>query len=138
MANIKVEVTMPDSVYRMVDDWYFNSSGMGRMTERQAVEAFQEMINLIGCLLPFEPDMDDILYYRQMDENVAVFGADRKRSPEAEMIGKAFLLLLRERVNAPTFQWLLDEENSRGDDPAACDPGGGLKDWHLVRDDDET
>ena len=128
MANIDVEVTMPDSVYRMVDDCYFNFGQSGRMTRPQAVEAFQEIINLIGRLLPFEPDMDDFMYHRQMNENVAVFGAERKVSPEAEKIGKAFLLLLRERVNAPLFEFLLNEENRRGDDPATCDPGGGLKD----------
>jgi hypothetical protein len=138
VANIDVEVTMPDPVYRMVDDWYFNFGQNGRMTRDQTVEAFQEIINLIGRLLPFEPDMDDIMYYRQMDENVAVFEAERKVSPEAEKIGKAFLLILRERVNAPVFEFLLNEESRRGDDPAACDPGGGMKDWFRDRDDDEA
>lgn len=138
MANINVDVTMPDSVYRMVDDWYFNFGPTSRMTSRQAQEAFQEIINLIGRLTPFEPDMDDIMYYRQMDENVAVFGANRKRSPEAEKIGKAFLLLLRERVNAPLFEFILNEESRRGDDPAMCDPGGGMKDLRQNGDDDKA
>ncbi|WP_334147247.1 hypothetical protein [Hyphomicrobium sp.] len=118
MSNIDLQVTMPDSIDRLIDGWYWEFGESSRYTREQTKEAFQEIINLIGCLMPFEPDMNDIMYYRQMDENVAVFGWERKRTPEADAIGKAFLRILKERVNAPFFEGLLAAENGRDDGPS--------------------
>lgn len=136
MSNIDMQVTMPDSIDRLIDQWYWDFGDGSQHTREQTKEAFQEVINLIGCLMPFGPDMNDTMYFREMDENVAVFGGNRKRTPEAEAIGKAFLRILKERVNAPIFERLLVEENRRGDDPPACDPGGGMRSPGDTDDDD--
>ncbi len=128
MSNIKVQVTMPDPIVRMIAASYDVMSGEDP-TRDETVAAFQEMINVLGILMSgqFHPDMHDGMHFREMDENVHCWGGMRMRSPEAEAIGKGFLTLLRELVTAPVFERVLNESSRRGDDPDTCDPGGGMR-----------
>jgi hypothetical protein len=72
-----------------------------------------------------------------MDANIATFGDSRKRTREAEAIGKDFLVLLRELAQMPGYQELIEEENRRGDDPPHADPGGGMRSPGEYDDDDD-
>lgn len=129
MPNTKVEVTMPDSVYRMIEDGYETMQTQSP-TGPEIVAAFQEMINQIGMLLAprYSPDPADASYFRAMDDNAATFGNGRVRTPEAETIGMGFLGLLEDMVRSGHVQGLIDDQTRGGDDPGndpGCDPGGG-------------
>lgn len=132
MANIKVEVTMPDSFYRLIEDASFNKPSRPEMAA-----SFQEMISLLGILLSarYHPDMDDVMYFKDMEDNVAAFGDGRMRTPQTQAIGKAFLELLRELTQYPAYQDLIDEESRWGDDPPRADPGGGMRSFGAEDDD---
>lgn len=134
MANIKVEVTMPDSFYRLIED-----ASWKKPSRTDMAAAFQEMISLLGILLSarYHPDMDDVMYFKDMEDNVAVFGDGRRRTPEAQAIGKQFLELLPELTQRPVYQELIEEENRRGDDPPHADPGGGMQIPDDSDDDDD-
>ncbi|RVH60062.1 hypothetical protein CN213_06020 [Sinorhizobium meliloti] len=132
MSNIKVEVTMPDSIYRMIEEGY-DVIQPTSPTRPEVVAAFQEMVNLLGMLFSvrYGPDMNEVMYFKNMDENGATFGHGRVRTPEAESIGKGFLVLLQELTRTGYFERMLEDEVRRADDPGndpGCDPGGGVTD----------
>ena len=135
MSNIKVEVTMPDSFYRLIEASY-DQSRWNEPSRPEMVAAFQEMINLLGLLLSsrFHPDLDDLMYFKDMDANVATFGYDRPRTPDVQAIGKVFLDLLRTMAQTPAYQDLIDEEIRRNDDPSQ--PGRAAQSPGAHDDDD--
>lgn len=118
MPNINVEVTMPDSFYRLIEDGY-EAIGWEDPTRPEMVAAFQEMINLLGIALSvkYSPDLQDVTYFKEMDSNIATFGDGRMRTPEAESIGGYFLLLLSHLAQMPLMKDLIDQASRRGDDP---------------------
>ncbi|WP_457663178.1 hypothetical protein [Sinorhizobium medicae] len=138
MSNIKVEVTMPDSFYRMIEEGY-DVIQWEKPTRPDVVAAFQEMVNLLGMLfaLRYSPDAHDAMYFREMEDNGATFGYDRTRTPESESIGKGFLELLRELTGTPFYQGMIDEEVRRGDEHPNADPGGGMRGPDETDDDDQ-
>jgi hypothetical protein len=137
MSNIKVDVTMPDPFDRLIANGY-EMMGEEEPTKEERVAAFQEIINVLAIMTSrrFHPDMDDPAYFRDMEENVHCWGDMRMRSPQAEAIGKRFLMLLGELAIHPGFQPLIDEKSRRGDDPVNCDPGGGMRSPDDRDDDD--
>jgi hypothetical protein len=137
MSNIKVDVILPDPFFRLISEGYENMGG-DEPTRDETAAAFQEIINVLAILTSrrFHPDMDDPMYFRDMEENVHCWGDMRMRSPEAEAIGKRFLSLLGEFATHPGFQSLIDEKSLRGDNPPNCDPGGGMRSPDDRDDDD--
>ncbi|GEC36455.1 hypothetical protein JOH52_000841 [Sinorhizobium meliloti] len=137
MSNFKVEVTMPDSFRRMIEDGY-EVIQWQRPTHPEVVAAFQEMVNLLGMLfaLRYSPDPHDGMYFREMDDNAATFGGGRTRTPESEAIGKGFLELLRELTGTPFYQGMIDKDVRRVDEHPNADPGGGMRGPDDTDDDD--
>lgn len=128
MSNTETTIMMPDPIERFI------AEGLDRLdvdgaTSVQTAEAFQEIINLLAILMSGHhgPDMDDPTYFRQMEEDLYVWGHARRVTPEAQAIGRAFLAFLKAAVESPAFE-LLQENTRRGDESDAFDPGGGLKD----------
>lgn len=135
MSNIKVEVTLPDSIHRMIEDGY-RVVQAANPTRPEVVAAFQEMINLMGMLfsLRYGPDVNDPAYFSEKEENAGTFGYERDRTPEAESIGKGFLVLLRDLTQTGHFEGLIEADRRHAADPGndpGCDPGGGV----IGRDD---
>lgn len=135
MSNSKTTIIMPDPVERFIAEGFERLNGDGA-TPAQLAEAFQEIVNLIAILMSghHHPDMDDPMYFRQMEENLYAWGHGRCVAPEAQAVGRAFLAFLKEAVDSPAFE-LLRENTRRGDESDAFDPGGGLKDLRRDHDD---
>lgn len=112
MSNSRATVMIPDAFERFIEDGHMRLH-VGDATHAQKVAAFQEIINLLALLLEpdYGPDPDDVLYFRQMEDNVHAWGHSRIVSREAQVIGGAFLSGLNSRVNSPHFKSLL--ENTR-------------------------
>lgn len=135
MSNSKTTIIMPDPVERFIAEG-FERLDVDGATPAQMAEAFQEIVNLIAILMSghHHPDMDDPMYFRQMEENLHAWGHGRRVAPEAQAVGRAFLAFLKEAVDSPAFE-LLQKNTRRGDESDAFDPGGGLKDRHKDHDD---
>lgn len=128
MSNTKTTIMMPDPIERFIAEG-FDRLNVDGTTPEQTAQAFQEIINLLAILMSGHhgPDMDDPIYFRQMEENAYAWGHARRVTPEAQAVGKAFLALIKAAVESPAFE-ILQENTRRGDEPDTFDPGGGLKD----------
>lgn len=128
MANSKITISMPDPLQHFIAEGH-DRLNLDNASPEQTAEAFQETINLIAILMSGDhgPDMDDPLYFKAMEESFYAWGHGRKVTPEAQAIGRAFLAFLKDAVQRPGFERLF-EDTRRGDESAAFDPGGGLKD----------
>jgi hypothetical protein len=135
MVNSKVTIVMPDAFERFIAEGYDRSNDEGA-TPEQMTAAFQEMINLLAILMSgkHSPDMDEPLYARQMEDNFYAWGHGRRVTPQTQAVGRAFLAFLKDAVEGPGFESLL-ENTRRGDESDAFDPGGGLKDRRKDPDD---
>ena len=137
MSNSKTTIMLPDPIERFIAEGFDRLNADGASSVLQT-EAFQEMINLLAILMSGHhvPDMDDPAYFRQTQDNLYAWGHARRVTPEAQVVGRAFLAFLKEAVESPAFE-LLQENTRRGDESDAFDPGGGLKDGRKGSDDDQ-
>ncbi|GGE33559.1 hypothetical protein GCM10007276_08560 [Agaricicola taiwanensis] len=119
---------MPDPFQHFIAEGH-DRLDLENATSEQTTAAFQEIVNLMAILLSGRhgPDLDDPRYHQQMEDSFFAWGHGRKVTPEAQAIGRAFLTFLKDAVQRPGFE-LLFEDTRRGDESAAFDPGGGLKD----------
>lgn len=137
MSNIPVNITLPDPLNRFILEGYDRFGEGDNPSREQVAAAFQEIVNHLAVLFSgnFRPDENDAMHFRTMEENLHCWGELRQRTPEAEKIGKRFLLLLDIFVRSPAFKRALEDEGRRGDDPPEGDPGGGMRSPHEMDDD---
>lgn len=112
MANRKATITIPDSFDRLISEGY-ERLPVEQVTPEMTTAAFQEIINLLAMLLPshFGPHPSDVLYFKEMEENIRVWGHGRDVTPEAQAIGSGFLAILNLLVESPAFDRL--QKNTR-------------------------